>query len=319
MIEGAKAARGITVVIDVFRAFSVEAHFLNEGAKAIIPVGDVDVAYKLKEKNPDMILAGEREGKILPGFDVGNSPSELVKLECAGKTVVHTTSAGTQGIANAINADVILGGCLLNAKATAEYIRNSGYEDVSLVCMGLGALRETEEDNLCANYIKSILEGTEIDMEKEIASLRNTSGAKFFDKAQQSVFPEPDFHMCTELDKFDFVTAGDILSDSHHGGGFVDAVVVNFGTVHSHLLGLEHQVHQRRVVASKFKKLVVYVGFDKAAGIHGIGRRRSAIGSHILGTRYGDRLVTSLGLKPCGAVTGNLGGSSCQSYFFHFF
>lgn len=221
MIEGAKAARGITVIIDVFRAYSVEAYFFNEGAKEIIPVGDTEIAYKLKEENPDMILAGERHGKILPGFDVGNSPSELIKLDCKGKTVVHTTSAGTQGVANAKNADVILGACLLNARATAEYIRKSGFEEVSLVCMGLEAISETEEDTLCANYIKSILEGTEIDMEKEIESLRYTSGAKFFDKEQQDVFPEPDFHMCVEVDKFDFVMK---LRRDETGLGYMEKV-----------------------------------------------------------------------------------------------
>lgn len=104
LIEGAKEATGITVIIDVFRAFSVEAYFMALGARKVIPVGNVETAYSLKEQNPEMILAGERHGKILPGFDVGNSPSELVKLEVSGKTVVHTTSAGTQGIVNAINA-----------------------------------------------------------------------------------------------------------------------------------------------------------------------------------------------------------------------
>lgn len=205
MIEGAKKARGITVIIDVFRAFSVEAYFFASGAKKIIPVGDAELAYKLKEENPEYILAGERHGKILPGFDVGNSPSELVKLDCMGKTVVHTTSAGTQGIANAVNADEVLGGSLVNAKAIAEYIKNKNPENVSLVCMGLGALSETEEDNLCAYYIKSILESTKIDMDAEIENLKYTSGAKFFDKAQNDVFPEADFGMCTQVDKFDFV------------------------------------------------------------------------------------------------------------------
>ncbi len=205
MIEGAKAARGITVVIDVFRAFSVEAYFLANGAEKIIPVGEAELAYKLKEENPEMILAGERHGKILPGFDVGNSPSELMCLDAKGKTVVHTTSAGTQGIANAVNADEILGGSLVNAKATAEYIRRSGATEVSLVCMGLEALSETEEDNLCAYYIKSLLEGTELDMAVEIEKLKQTSGAKFFDKTQNDVFPEADFGLCTQVDKFDFV------------------------------------------------------------------------------------------------------------------
>jgi len=224
MIEGAKKARGLTVVIDVFRAISVESYFMSEGADKIIPVGDVDVAYKLKEENPEMILAGERHGAILPGFDCGNSPSQLIKMDCAGKTVVHTTSAGTQGIKNAVNADEILGGCLLNAKATAEYIKRSGAKEVSLVCMGLEALSETEEDTLCARYIKSLLEGTEIDMEAEIADLKNTSGAKFFDEAQKDVFPEADFHMCCELDKFNFVLK---LEKSEDGLNYMKKIDIN--------------------------------------------------------------------------------------------
>ena len=205
MIEGAKKAIGTTVIIDVFRAFSVEAYLFSKGAKKIIPVGDVNLAYQLKEQNTEVILAGERHGKILPGFDTGNSPSELISLEVEDKIVVHTTSAGTQGIANATNAEEILGASLVNAKATAEYIKRSGAMDVSLVCMGLEALTETEEDTLCARYIKSLLEGTHIDMDKEIERLKYTSGAKFFDKSQNDVFPEKDFYMCTELDKFDFV------------------------------------------------------------------------------------------------------------------
>ena len=205
MIDGAKNAKGITVIIDVFRAFSVEAYFFAGGVKKIIPVGDVNLAYKLKEENPDFILAGERHGKILPGFDVGNSPSELIKLDYRGRAVVHTTSAGTQGIANAKNADEILGASLVNAGATARYIKSRNPENVSLVCMGLEALSQTEEDNLCAYYIKSILEGTSIDMQSEIEKLKHTSGAKFFDKAQNSVFPEADFGMCTRIDCFDFV------------------------------------------------------------------------------------------------------------------
>lgn len=204
LIEGAKAARGITVIIDVFRAFSVEAHLLHRGAEKIHPVGDAALAYQLKEEHPEFLLAGERHGKILPGFDFGNSPYQLLSVEVKGKTVVHTTSAGTQGIANAKNADEILGACLLNAKATADYIRKSGFREVSLVCMGLEALAPTEEDTLCAEYIKSLLENRPMDMAKEIESLKFTSGAKFFDPEQSEVFPPRDFPLCTHLDCFDF-------------------------------------------------------------------------------------------------------------------
>ena len=205
LVEGAKAARGVTVVIDVFRAFSLEAYLFSEGVEKIIPIGSVDDARKLKNDNPEYILAGERHGKILEGFDTGNAPSLIHLLDLEGKTVVHTTSAGTQGIANAQNASEILGCGLVNARATAEYIRKSGAEAVSLVCMGLEALAPTEEDTLCARYIKSLLLDEQIDMKSEIESLKFTSGAKFFDKAQNDVFPERDFYMCTDLDKFSFV------------------------------------------------------------------------------------------------------------------
>ena len=192
-------------MIDVFRAFSVESYLLAQGAEKIIPIGDADLAYQLKKENPAFVLAGERMGKILPGFDMGNSPFENASVDVAGKTVVHTTSAGTQGIANATGADEILGASLVNARATAEYIRRSGAEQVSLVCMGWAAIRPTEEDTLCAEYIKSLLEGTPFDLVSAIEDLKRTAGAKFFDPAQSDVFPTEDFAMCTDVDRFDFV------------------------------------------------------------------------------------------------------------------
>lgn len=205
MVEGAKEARGIAVIIDVFRAFTVEAYIMNNGAEKLIPVGDMQIAYDYKAKVNSCVLIGERHGKILPGFDYGNSPSQIKNIDFSGKTVIHTTSAGTQGIDNARNADEVLTGSLVNAKAIAEYIKKKNPKEVSLVCMGLEAKSQTEEDNLCAYYIKSLLEGTTIDLEKEIQKLKLTSGAKFFDINQRDVFPEEDFYLSTEVDKFNFI------------------------------------------------------------------------------------------------------------------
>lgn len=205
LIEGARKARGLTVVIDVFRAFSLEAYLLDSGAERIYPVGDVDLAYRLKAEDPALILAGERGGKILSGFDTGNSPSQLHGLNTRDRRIVHTTSAGTQGIANAKDAALILGGSLVNAKATAEYIRTAGYDEVSLVCMGLAGVTPTEEDTLCAEYIKSLIEDRPIPLREAIEDLKRTSGAKFFDPAQKEVFPGDDFFLCTDVDRFDFV------------------------------------------------------------------------------------------------------------------
>ena len=205
LVEGAKAARGITVVIDVFRAMSVEACVMAAGARRIYPVGDIQIAYDYKAANPDAILIGERGGAIQPGFDFGNSPSQIEGADLRGKNVVHTTSAGTQGLANADQADEILTGSLLNASAIARYIRQKNPAEVSLVCMGLAAVAQTEEDNLCAAYIKSLLEDQPMDLTDGIENLKVTSGAKFFDPAKAEVFPEADFYACTQVDRFDFV------------------------------------------------------------------------------------------------------------------
>ena len=71
--------------------------------------------------------------------------------------------------------------------------------------MGLEARAQTEEDNLCAEYIRSMLLGSPIDITNEIQALKTTSGAKFFDSMRSDVFPERDFELCTRLGIFDFV------------------------------------------------------------------------------------------------------------------
>ena len=78
------------------------------GAERVLPVGAKETACRLKEEHPDYLLAGERHGAILPGFDMGKSPAQAEKMDLEGKTIIHTTSAGTQGVANARKADIIL-------------------------------------------------------------------------------------------------------------------------------------------------------------------------------------------------------------------
>lgn len=202
--EGAKQARGITVIIDVFRAFSLEAYLFHNGCKQIMIVPDATKAYQMKEEHPDYILMGERHGKILPGFDYGNAPSRIYELDFTNKTVIHTTSNGTLGIKNAIHADKIYVSSLVNSKATALSILKENPEIVSLVAMGWEG-RKTEEDILCGEYIQSILENHPMkDIVKQANDLRYTEGKKFFNPNNQDVFPQKDFELCTQVDIFDF-------------------------------------------------------------------------------------------------------------------
>lgn len=204
LIDGAKAAKGLTVIIDVFRAMTVEAYVIQNGAADLIPMGSVEEAYAYREAHPGTVLMGERGGAKCSGFDYGNSPSQIKNVDFTGKTVVHTTSAGTQGVANATGATEMLTGSLVNAGAIAEYIKQSGAQEVSLVCMGLAGVEPTREDTLCAEYIKALVEGTAIDLAAGIEECKRTSGAKFFDPTK-TIFPEEDFWLSVEADKFDFV------------------------------------------------------------------------------------------------------------------
>lgn len=214
LIDGARQARGLTVIIDVFRAFSVECYAIAGGAAKILAVGDINAAYALKRKHPEYLLVGERGGSMCEGFDCGNSPSQLSRTDLRGRTIVHTTSAGTQGIANAIHADEIITGSLVNARAVADYIAAKQPENVSLVCMGLSGKDPTDEDTLCARYISALLRGERPDISRETDALKRTSGAKFFDPARQSAFPMPDFDMCTQTDIFPFVLQANRCPDA---------------------------------------------------------------------------------------------------------
>lgn len=204
-VEGARWAKGLTVIIDVFRAFSVECYAIDSGAAKIIAVGEVAEAFELKKKYIKAVLVGERDEKKIKGFDFGNSPTEIIKADLAGKTVVHTTTAGTNGIVNASKADLILTGSFVNASAVARYIMAAAPAHVSLVAMGYRAKESAEEDLLCAEYIEALIKGREVDFEQKVADLRLTSGKRFFTTENIDFSPPTDFFLCTMTNRFNFV------------------------------------------------------------------------------------------------------------------
>ena len=109
----------------------------------------------------------------LPGFDFGNFPSQIKDIDFSSKTVIHTTSCGTQGIVNAINADEIITGSLVNASAIAKYIKQNNFNQVSIVSMSRPNEFPSDEDELCAKYIKSLLEDTLLEnLEDKVEQLK---------------------------------------------------------------------------------------------------------------------------------------------------
>jgi len=152
-----------------------------------------------------MILVGERNEVKMPGFDFGNSPTHILNEDFRGKTIVHTTSAGTQGLVNAVYADEVLTGSFVNAGAIVKYIQNVKPEEVSLVCMGYSALYPIEEDTFCAEYIKNELEGKKNDFISMKKLIRKGSGARFFEEGKQAYSPSSDFELCLDINRFNFV------------------------------------------------------------------------------------------------------------------
>ncbi len=206
LIEGAKQAEGLAVIIDVFRAFSMECYLYALGAREVRPAGSIEETFAWREKDPECILVGERHGIKINGCDLGNSPSSIDPEMIRGKRIIHTTSAGTQGVVNAACADEIITGSFVNAGAIAEYIRQVSPGKVSLVCMGKEGLAIAEEDELCAEYIRGLLTGTDVqDIDEKLKALRTGGGRHFFNPDNQEVFPEKDFWMCIDRDQFDFI------------------------------------------------------------------------------------------------------------------
>jgi 2-phosphosulfolactate phosphatase len=204
-VAGARAAKGVAVVIDVFRAFSVACYAFAGGVQRVIPIGEIGLARRLKQQNPQFVAIGERHARKLEGFDFGNSPTEIVGAQLAGKTLLHTTHAGTQGLVNATGADVVLTGALVNADAICRYIRKLSPQHVSIVRMGREAVERSEEDDLCAELLAARLRGDPFDTSTIRDRLRYTRSAlKFFDP-EATWAPQGDFELCTDADRFDFV------------------------------------------------------------------------------------------------------------------
>ena len=223
LLEGARTAAGTVVIIDVFRAFSTECYLINNGAERIYPVGSIEIAYEMKANYPEYVLIGERHEKICEGFDFGNSPTHIINHSFEGKTIVHTTSSGTQGIELAKGADELLTGSFVNAGAIIAYIKKVKPANVSLVSMGYEGKYTTQEDEFCAEYISNELDGKPTDYGKMVEKLRVGDGARLLDPANHAHSPAKDFDLCLDLNRFNFVLK---IKKDNVGRNFIEKVDV---------------------------------------------------------------------------------------------
>ena len=113
-------------VIDVIRATTTIVTALAHGAVDVLPVADVGDAFAEKARHPDSLLAGERGGQPLPGFDLGNSPEDFTPELMSGRRIILTTTNGTQALAACTGARAVITACFANLDAAANRLRELG-------------------------------------------------------------------------------------------------------------------------------------------------------------------------------------------------
>ena len=211
----AAQTRGVVIVIDVIRAFTVAAYACAGGARRLWLVRTTDEAFALRQQEPQALLAGEIGGRLIPGFDLNNSPSLMAAANVQGRTIIQRTGAGTQGAVAAINAKYLLICSLANARATATYARKLAETTDRLVTLlptegSSQHLPYTGEDTVCAEYLEALLRGKE-DARAQLAgnlALLEASGRFDFMKQGDRDFPFEDIALIKGADRFDFVMVG---------------------------------------------------------------------------------------------------------------
>jgi 2-phosphosulfolactate phosphatase len=142
----------IFVVVDVLRATSTIVTAFMNGCKAILPVAEVEEAFRQAKTHPaGTLIGGERGGLAVEGFDLGNSPREYSASRVKGKTVIFTTTNGSRAFRSLPEGTLGVVGSFLNLGAVCRYCTQEG-RDISIVTSG----QEGEfslEDTVCAGGI----------------------------------------------------------------------------------------------------------------------------------------------------------------------
>jgi 2-phosphosulfolactate phosphatase len=145
------------VIIDIFRATSSICYGIDNGAEAIIPVSKVEECAAYGKKGSGFLLAAERDGQVVDGFDFGNSPFSYTREKVAGKTIVLTTTNGTHALHLSRNAKKIVIGSFLNLSALCDWLKRQN-DNILLVCAGWKN-NFNLEDTLFAGAVVNQLEG----------------------------------------------------------------------------------------------------------------------------------------------------------------
>ncbi|MEX1010902.1 MAG: 2-phosphosulfolactate phosphatase [Balneolaceae bacterium] len=143
----------VVVVADVLRATSTIVTAIHNGARGVIPVADMGEASKIAQNvdSDNYLLCGEKDGVMIEGYDLGNSPLEYTPERVKGKTLIFNTTNGTKALRKSFSADEVYIAAFLNLDQVVEKLSSVG-KDVVIVCSGWKG-RLSMEDLLLAGSI----------------------------------------------------------------------------------------------------------------------------------------------------------------------
>jgi 2-phosphosulfolactate phosphatase len=190
-------AHDTVVVIDVLRSFTTAAVALHRGASAIYPVDGVAAATALLGRVRSPVSVGAvGGGDPVPGFDFGNSPSQMMAAELAGASV--------RGLQRFRRARQLYAASLVCARATAEAILAAGAEEVCFVITGEWVDRDGDEDIACADYIEALLRGDPAAPEDFARRVRESDFGRRFAAGNAPSLPPADLDLACLCDLFGF-------------------------------------------------------------------------------------------------------------------
>ncbi|HET7466999.1 MAG TPA: 2-phosphosulfolactate phosphatase [Candidatus Dormibacteraeota bacterium] len=198
-VEGARHAKGVVVVIDVLRAFTVSAYALAGGARECLLVETVDEARALAARTPGAIISAEVDTLPVAGIAISNSPTQIAEADVLGHAVVQRTSAGTQAVLAVERAEAMYAASLAVAGPTAQACLLRRPATVTLVASG-----DFPEDHACARYVAALLRGENEDLDRLLQPLYDSERYRKFALGDWPGFPRTDLDLALAVNRFDF-------------------------------------------------------------------------------------------------------------------
>ncbi len=205
----------VIAVVDVLRASTSIIYALEHNARAVIPTESVaDAMDKAQQfERETLLLCGERDGKKIVGFDLGNSPIEYSPDVVKGKTIIFSSTNGSKTLLKTRSAKASIIASFVNLSASVQFLLNQN-SDIVIICAGK-LDRFSLEDAVCAGFIANMISEQQSDAIFTDGALAASALAMVYGtdlnnmlagcrhgEYLTSIGMESDLSICAEVDRF---------------------------------------------------------------------------------------------------------------------